>query len=119
MSFLEQLGLIETEEQERERLAQSPEGSINHRLSQLPETIVEWPQDLIIELPQNEHRIVVVPIKYNGENEHDRPKPWQRHSGSWDCAIVYTDHPDYRVGGYRICVGADELARGKKVGLAL
>lgn len=54
MSFLEKIGYIETEEQERARLAEAPEGSTAHALSQLPVNITGWVQDLLIELPWTE-----------------------------------------------------------------
>ncbi|MFG2684175.1 hypothetical protein ACGFYH_35740, partial [Streptomyces sp. NPDC048392] len=38
MSFLSRIGFVETEEQERTRLAQASEGSLNHYLSTLPVT---------------------------------------------------------------------------------
>jgi hypothetical protein len=122
MSFLERIGFIETEEQERERLAQSPEGSSNHHLSTLPITIREWPQDLLIELPgstMNDHRIVVVPIDYRKDllpdGVEEEPKPRKRNAGSWTCAVVSSDHRSYPVGGYRIVISSAELARGRKL----
>lgn len=123
MSFLERIGLVETVEQERDRLAQSPEGSINHALSKLPITIPEWPKDLLLELPwaateRSTHRVVVVPIDFRRDSRpqgEEETTLRQRHSGSWACAVVASDHPSYPVGGYRIIVSAAELARGRKV----
>ncbi|ELP66282.1 hypothetical protein ACOT81_38670 [Streptomyces sp. WI04-05B] len=128
MSFLSRIGLIETEEQERARLAQAPEGSINHYLSTLPVTIEEWPKDLLVELPwepprtDRPYRVVVVPIEFRKdalpEGVEEEPLPRKLHSGSWTCAVVFSDHPSYPVGGYRIVVSAAEIARGRKVDLA-
>ena len=41
----------ETEEEERARLAASPEGSTNRHLSALPVRIAALPQDLLVRLP--------------------------------------------------------------------
>lgn len=128
MSFLERIGFLETEGQERARLAQSPEGSTNHHLSTLPVTIAEWPQDLLVELPwkrprtTEQHRVVVVPIEYRPdslpEGVDEEPLPRKRNSGAWTCAVVSSDHPSYPVGGHRIVVSAAEIARGRKIDLA-
>ncbi|MFD4946990.1 hypothetical protein ACFWNT_31810 [Streptomyces sp. NPDC058409] len=127
MSFLEKIGFIETAEQERERLAQAPEGSINHHLSTLPVNISEWPQDLLIQLPWEPPRtdqkrtVVVVPFQFHGdvrpEDIGEEPLPRKLHSGSWDCIVVSSDHPSYPVGGHRIVVSDAEIARGTKVDL--
>ncbi|WP_424862987.1 hypothetical protein [Streptomyces sp. MMS24-I29] len=128
MGFLERIGFIETEEQERERLAQAPEGSINHYLATLPETIPGWPQDLLVQLPwepprtEQRYMIVVVPFQFHGgslpEGVEEEPLPRKRNSGSWDCIVVHSDHPGYPVGGHRICVSDAEIARGRKIDLA-
>ncbi|WP_338675949.1 hypothetical protein V1460_25495 [Streptomyces sp. SCSIO 30461] len=128
MSFLSRIGFIETEEQERTRLAQAPESSLNHYLSTLSVTIEEWPKDLLVELPwepprtNQSYRVVVVPIEFRKDalpdGVEEEPLPHKLHSGSWTCAVVYSDHPSYPVGGYRIIVPAAELARGRKIDLA-
>ncbi|MGW0538524.1 hypothetical protein [Streptomyces sp. NPDC003032] len=128
MSFLSRIGFIETAEQEQARLAQAPEGSINHYLSTLPVTIEEWPKDLVVELPweppraSQSYRVVVVPIEFRKDTLPDgveeEPVPRKRHSGSWTCAVVFSEHPSYSVGGYRIVVPAAELARGRRIDLA-
>ncbi|WP_340375867.1 hypothetical protein U5640_12360 [Streptomyces sp. SS7] len=128
MSFLSRIGFIETAEQEQARLAQAPEGSTNHYLSTLPVTIEGWPKDLVVELPWQQprtdqsYRVVVVPIEFRKDplpdGVEEEPLPRKRHSGSWTCAVVYSDHPSYPVGGYRIVVPAAELARGRKIDLA-
>ncbi|MFJ5071700.1 hypothetical protein ACIQC7_35320 [Kitasatospora sp. NPDC088556] len=128
MSFLSSIGFIETEEQERARLAQAPEGSLNHYLSTLPVTIDEWPKDLLVELPRQQphtdraYHVVVVPIEFRKdtlpEGVEEEPLPRKRHSGSWMCAVVFSDHPDYPAGGFRIDVPGAQIARGRKVDLA-
>ncbi|MFI9629213.1 hypothetical protein [Streptomyces sp. NPDC052042] len=127
LSFLKKIGLVENAEQERERLAQAPEGSKAHALSQLPITIEGWPEDLVIELPWAEmglydepHRVVVVPFKYHADSrpegeEDTAPLPRRRHSGWWDCIVVASTHPSYPVGGHRLSIPGAELARGKKI----
>lgn len=125
MAFLERIGFIETEEQERERLAQAPEGSLNHELSKLPVTITGWLQDLLIELPwkateRGEHRVVVVPIEYHGETcpaGEQEQLPRKRHAGWWTCAVVASDHPSYPVGGHRLSIPTAELVRGTQIKL--
>ncbi|UQA91313.1 hypothetical protein [Streptomyces halobius] len=127
MSFLSRIGFIETAEQEQDRLAQAPEGSINHYLSTLPVTVEGWLKDLVVELPwepqrtDRPYRVVVVPIEFRKDalpdGVEEEPLPRKRHSGSWTCAVVYSDHPSYPVGGYRIVVPAAELARGRKIDL--
>ncbi|MEV7952894.1 hypothetical protein [Streptomyces sp. NPDC088141] len=128
MSFLSRIGVIETAEQEQARLAQAPEGSINHSLSTLPVTIEEWPKDLLVELPwqpprtDQAHRVVVVPIEFRRdalpEGVEEEPLPRKLHPGSWTCAVVFSDHPSYPAGGFRIDVPAAEIARSRKVDLA-
>ncbi|MFF8902538.1 hypothetical protein ACF082_34280 [Streptomyces lydicus] len=128
VAFLEKIGFIETEEQEQARLAQAPEGSQNHYLSTRPVTIAEWPKDMLVELPWEPPRtnqsycVVVVPIEFREdalpEGVEEEPLPRKRHSGSWMCAVVFSDHPSYPVGGFRIDVPAAEIARSRKVDLA-
>ncbi|WP_405749276.1 hypothetical protein OG232_04220 [Streptomyces sp. NBC_01411] len=128
MSFLSRIGIIETAEQEQARLAQAPEGSINHYLSTLPVTIEGWLKDLLVELPWQQprtdqsYRVIVVPIEFRKdllpEGVEEEPLPRRRHSGSWTCAVVFSNHPSYPVGGYRIVVPAAELARGRRIDLA-
>lgn len=126
MTFLQKIGFIETPEQERERLAAAPEGSLRHTLSKLQVTIEGWPQDLLIELPWQAaehgsgHRVVVVPIEFRGDSRpegEEEPLPRKRHSGWWNCAVVASDHPSYPVGGHRLSISAAELARGKQIEL--
>lgn len=127
MAFLERIGFVETVEQERDRLARAPEGSINHFLSTLSVTILGWPLDLLVELPwvaprtDKQYQVVVVPIEFRRDSLPDgvdgEPLPRRRNPGSWTCAVVSSDHPSYPVGGHRIVVAGAELARGKKISL--
>ncbi|GAA1457490.1 hypothetical protein NE857_21810 [Nocardiopsis exhalans] len=115
----------ETAEQERERLASAPAGSKTHALSTLPVTILQWPQDLLIELPwraigESEYRVVVVPFRFRAEikpavGRQREPRPRKRHSGSWDCIVVASDHPAYPVGGYRLSIPTIEIVRGTQI----
>ncbi|MEU7156054.1 hypothetical protein AB0A98_06365 [Streptomyces chrestomyceticus] len=128
MGFLSRIGFIETEDQERARLAQAPEDSLNHYLSTLPVTIDEWPKDLLVRLPwqpprtDQAYRVIVVPIDFRKdalpEGVEEEPLPRKRHSGSWMCAVVFSDHPSYPAGGFRIDVTATEIARGRKIDLS-
>ncbi|WP_219152292.1 hypothetical protein [Amycolatopsis sp. TNS106] len=127
MSILTRIGFIETEKQEQARLAQAPVGSTSHYLSTLPITITEWPQDLIVQLPWDPPRtprsytVVVVPLTFQPDpvpvDLDEEPLPRKLNPGSWGCAVVASDHPRFPVGGHRIVVGADEIARGTKVSI--
>lgn len=133
--------LFESDEAEAARLAAAPEGSTYHSLSSLPVNIRQFPEDLLIALPQTAHgftdaegspaRVVVVPFVYrpasheeNAEdaedaegNEVEREKPL-RHDGSFGCIIVESGDPRYPVGGHRIDVSYAELRRGTIVTIA-
>lgn len=119
------LPFTETAEQERKRLASAAAGSKTHALSTLPVTIFQWPQDLLIELPwratgESEYRVVVVPFQFRAETEpavgrQCEPRPRKRHSGSWDCIVVASDHPAYPVGGHRLSIPAIEIVRGTQI----
>ncbi|MFE6939594.1 hypothetical protein [Streptomyces chartreusis] len=52
------------------------------------------------------------------EGVEEEPLPRKRHSGSWTCAVVYSTHPSYPAGGFRIEVPAAEIARCRKIDLA-
>lgn len=114
---------VETEEEERERLASAPVGSTSHFLSTLPVTIPEWPEGLVIELPsmafddRPAHRIVVVPVKFRPEPRESSPQAdlRRRFPGAWTCIVVGSDHPSYPVGGHQLSVGSEQLARGRRI----
>lgn len=118
------LPLRESAESEAARLAQAPEGSRFHALSTLPVTINDWPLDQLIELPWldagiSDKRVVVVPIEFQ---PIQRPKTdadlHRRHSGSWDCIVVASEHESYPVGGFRLSIPTAELVRGTKANIA-
>lgn len=127
--------LFESDEAEAARLAAAPEGSTYHSLSSLPVNIRQFPEDLLIALPQTAHgftdaegdpaRVVVVPFVYRPAprekdaegNEVEREKPL-RHDGSFGCIIVESSDPRYPVGGHRIDVSYAELRRGTIVTIA-
>lgn len=109
----------ETAEQERERLASAATGSKTHTLSMLPVTILEWPQDLRA-TGESEYRVVVVPFQFRAETgpavgRQREPWPRKRHSGSWDCIVVASDHPAYPVGGHRLSIPTIEIVRGTQI----
>lgn len=108
---------LEAPEAEVARLAQSPVGSTNHALSQMPVNIRQRIQDLMIELPHFDgdpkHTIVVVPTEsrpYAREDQEVLPR--RRHNRSWTCIVVASDHPSYPVGGYRLSLPEYQLVRG-------
>lgn len=110
---------LETPEAEIARLAESPVGSQNHGLSQMPVRIPVPVQDLLIELPsfgdEPHRRIVVVPMtshRLSGQEPGERP--FRRYNRSWDCIVVASSHPSYPVGGYRISVPEYQLVRGEQ-----
>ncbi|MFD7661275.1 hypothetical protein ACFV57_01445, partial [Streptomyces sp. NPDC059788] len=52
------------------------------------------------------------------EGVEEEPMPRKRHSGSWTCAVVCSDHPSYPAGGFRMVVPTAEIARGRKIDLS-
>lgn len=115
---------LETPEAEIARLADSPIGSQNYGLSQIPVNILLPVQDLLIELPsfsdEPQHQIVVVPMtshRLSGQEPGERP--FRRYNRSWDCIVVASSHPSYPVGGHRISVPEYQLVRGTQHTLAL
>lgn len=124
MGFLENIGFIETEAQERQRLALAPEGSLNRFLSSLPETITAWPEGLVVELPQQFPEngvIVVVPVAYSPETKDEGAEeatPRHRHGGWWTCVVVHSTHASYPVGGHKLSIPGAEIHRGRQLDLA-
>jgi hypothetical protein len=109
--------MFEAPEVEAARLAQSPVGSRNHALSQIPVNIKQSLQDLMIELPHFEdeprHTIVVVPVESHRHSTTDpTAQPRRRYNSSWTCIVVASDHPSYPVGSYRISLPEYQLVRG-------
>lgn len=123
MSFMD--AVVESEAEERARLAKAPVGSTTHELSWLPVNITQWPEGLIINLPRlpyvdgalPEHDIVVVPVRYSPESpatKSDLPAPQKhyRNGGQWTCIVVASNHASYPVGGHRLSIPAAQLVRG-------
>ncbi|MFC4225433.1 hypothetical protein [Lysinibacter cavernae] len=121
MTFVGKLGLIETEEQERRRLAQAPAGSDSHFWSTLPETVKDWPEGFIVKLPsRHNHKIAVIPVTFRKDTDSDKDLlPKLRNSGNWECIVVASDHLSYPVGGHRLSISATELARGERIEITL
>lgn len=113
--------LLETPEEEVARLAKSPVGSKNHRMSQLPVNIRRNVQDLIIELPWDEgNTVVVVPFEMHERNPEERGSmPYKRYDDWWRCLVVASNNPSYPVGGYRLSIPEAELVRGTQRTLEL
>ena len=121
MAFVQSKPPLETTDQERERLARSPEGSQNHRLPTLSVNIHGCPKGLLIELPWS-HRVVVVPIEFRPPPRTEGRRssadaPRRRFDGSWICAVVASEHASYPVGGHHVVVHTAELVRGAQIGL--
>lgn len=115
--------MFETHEAEASRLAESPEGSTNHRLSRMPVQVRGEIQDRLIELPrlgdETEHTIVVVPVEQHPLSDDLRTTPRQRYRSSWTCIVVASDHPSYPVGCWRLSLPEYQLRRGVQRSLAL
>lgn len=113
--------IIETPEEEADRLGQAPVGSLSHELSQLPVTIDALSvRGLVIRLPQHHHDdervITVVPhTQHPYSRERVEGEKIRRYNSSWDCIVVHSTHPSYPVDGYDICVSEAELRRGEVV----
>lgn len=109
--------ILEAPEAEVARLAQSPVGSTNHALSQMPVNIRQHVQDLMIQVPHFEddpkYTIVVVPFEshpYAAEDPDALPR--RRHNRSWTCIVIASDHPSYPVGSWRVTFPEYQLVRG-------
>ena len=114
---------METPEAEAARLAEAPEGSINHALSSMPVNIRGIIKDgMLIQLPAlpgedpATHSYVVTPITAHPlsrwvEPELD-PLPRRRYNLSWDCIVVASNHPRVPVGGHRVNIPEYQLVRG-------
>ena len=108
---------LETPDAEALRLAESPEGSTNHALSQLPVNIKGSLQDLLIELPDLDgdgRKLVVVPTESHriGTHEYNNGEPRRRYQTTWTCIVVASTHPSYPVGGWRVSFPEYQLVRG-------
>lgn len=123
MSFLNTL--IETVEEEQARLATAPVGSIHHGLSQLPASINDWFEGLLIELPNlpvvdgtvSTAIVVVVPVERSISQAWDPANMTETHKrrrneGFWSCVVVFSDNAHYPVGGHQLSVSEAVLSRG-------
>ena len=113
---------FETPEAEVARMAQSPVGSANHALSQMPVNIHQYVKDQLIELPNlrgdQVFTIVVVPIEGHRVTPQDSELPLKRYLSAWTCVVVASDHPSYPIGGHRVSIPEHQLVRGTKRYLA-
>lgn len=115
--------IIESEEAERERLAQAPEGSKSHFLAGLQVRTPHLSHGMVIELPnqwaaeQPERRVVVVlsEQRRSSYNENRSSGDVIRRDNSWDVIVVASTDSRYPVGGYNLAVGEEELRRGAQV----
>lgn len=110
--------LFETEEQERERLAQYPPASKNGFLATLPVTAPYIKEGMLIELPKEpgDPRIVVAVWDFRGTPYQSRKRGGPvRRDDPWLCLVVASTSETYQVGGYRIIVQEDELRRGRQI----
>ncbi|MDP9904696.1 hypothetical protein [Arthrobacter bambusae] len=109
--------ILETDEAEAARLAESPEGSTNHVLAQLPVNIRGNVQNLLIELPDLDgdgRKLVVVPTESHriGTHEYARGEIRKRYQSTWTCIVVASTNPTYQVGCWPISVPEYQLVRG-------
>ena len=112
--------IMESEQEEVERLAQAPEGSLLRHLSTLPVNIRGDLRGRIIEVPEKDGgRIVVVPFDTSGSASRRSDDRLQRHGLWWEVAVVQSDHLSYPVGGHHLVMSEAELVRGHIVGLDL
>ena len=112
---------FETPQQEAERLAQSPKGSTNARLAQLPVTIEHPSRGMIVELPwaalhpEAERRQIVVVLDHPHPGLQARHQQPRQHDGSWSSRVVASTHSAYPVGGYDLVVSEAEIRRGRLI----
>ena len=112
--------IMESEQEEVERLAQAPERSLLRHLSTLPVNIRGDLRGRIIEVPEKDGgRIVVVPFDTSGSAGRRSDDRLQRHGLWWKVAVVHSDHLSYPVGGHHLVMPEAELVRGHIVGLDL
>lgn len=100
--------------EEQDLLAASPDGSINKRLSRIKSTMDRAENGMIIELPDvygspsgESHRIIVVLNEWRPSAGPGR--------GSWSCVVVASTHPAYQVAGYDIVVADSQVRRGQRI----
>jgi hypothetical protein len=107
------LPIFETPEQEVARLASAPEGSTYHSLSKLEVNILGDLTGAIIDLPRHGIAMVVVPLVSTGSPaSRTEDGKIRRFSNTWDCVVVASENPKYKVGGYHLSISEAELRRG-------
>lgn len=119
--------IFESEADEAARLASSPVGSSNERLSHLPVTVPYIATGMIIELPNTytldevpePGRLIVLVADFRGNGDRADALAKIRRDGWYRCIVVADHTPagssNYKVGGYDIVVGEDELRRGRQI----
>lgn len=111
--------IFETDQDERDRLAQAPVGSMNHDLSLLPVTFREVPGANLLRLPnQHGHIIVVLVIAQPGVRTKNTVTGLRRRDAVYSARIVASDHDSYPVGGHDISIPEAQVRRSQKIDLA-
>jgi hypothetical protein len=118
---------IETDEHERDRLAQAAEGSISHELSLLPVLNPFPTRGQVLELTRDYHgaRIIVAPLNFRPGatsgakwiNTPSEQRPSRIHDGTWSCIVLASTHESYPVGDYDLIVSVSELRRARPLAL--
>ena len=111
---------IETDEQERDRLAE--DGKDNPRLAalaEMPVTVDHPGQTTIIALPENTWRegtLVVLPLSVHHSKPRERNFEGKLiHDGHWTCRVIGGNDPTYKPGGHDIVIMEEELRRGRQI----
>lgn len=117
----------ETDDQERARLAEAPEGSINHELAGLPVLNAHPTRGQALELTRHYHgqRLVVIPLEFvpgatSGAKWHNtalEERPIRKHDGSWHCVVLASTHDSYPAGGFDLSISTSELRRSRPLDL--
>lgn len=113
---------FETVAEETSRLSQSPEGSINHKLSKMPvkyDGLIS--KGMVVSLPTyesngNKSSIIIV-IRDIIDRSTQRDNVYLNNS-LHSAIIVSSNHPSYPVGGNDISVSASEIRRGTVLNVA-
>lgn len=113
----------ETDNQERARLAEAPEGSINHELAALQVLNPHPGRGQVLELTRDYHgqRIVVMPLEFvpgrtsdaKWHNTAPERRPIRQHDGWWHCIVLASTHDSYPAGGHDLSISTCELRRAR------
>lgn len=110
--------IMETDQEEVERLASAPEGSTNRLLSELPINVRGELRGRVIHLPPRVNgNVVVVPFQAQGPSSRRPDGRIQRNGNWWEVVVVASDNLSYPVGGHNLVVVEAELIRGTVVDL--